>query len=72
MEIRVQPRQSGKTTELIKLSAETGAVIVVLNHNMIDDTKRLAEFLKLEIPEPITHFQFTDGRYRGGIYLGSW
>ena len=47
-------RQSGKTTMLIKRSAETGETIVVPTPHMCSFVKLRANYLGLEIPEPIS------------------
>lgn len=47
-------RQSGKTTELIKESARTGAYIVVSCKNEARDVFRLSKELGLNIPYPLT------------------
>ena len=46
-------RQSGKTTALIRKSAETGYSIVVNNKTTADFIKRDAAKMELAIPEPI-------------------
>lgn len=52
------PRQSGKTTMLIKRSSETGMIIVVPTMDMRDQVKKEAFDLGLNIPDPITIRQF--------------
>lgn len=47
-------RRSGKTTELIKESARTGAYIVVSCKNEARDVFRLSKELGLNIPYPLT------------------
>lgn len=47
-------RQSGKTTELIKESARTGAYIVVSCKSEARDVFRLAKKLGLNMPYPLT------------------
>lgn len=63
MNIIVQPRQTGKTTELIKKSAETGYYIVCDTHAMAQYTFKIAQDLKLNIPLPITSKEFIEGRF---------
>ena len=46
-------RGSGKTTELIKMSAETGIPICVRNRSRIKNIVYMANRLGVEIPEPI-------------------
>lgn len=50
----VQPRRSGKTRELIELSAKTGMPIMVRTHQMAVNVLNQARKLGLEIPKPIT------------------
>lgn len=50
-------RCSGKTTRLIKKSAETGAVIVTATVMMADYIKDTARRMNLEIPSPISATQ---------------
>lgn len=52
------PRQSGKTTMLIKRSSETGMTIVVPTIAMRNQVKKDAFDLGLNIPDPITIRQF--------------
>ncbi len=49
----VGQRQAGKTTELIKLSAETGYPIVTSYYFQVDEIERRARQLGLDIPKPI-------------------
>lgn len=49
----VGQRQAGKTTELIKLSAETGYPIATPCIYQVDAIERRARQLGLEIPKPI-------------------
>lgn len=55
MNIYVGARQSGKTIELIRLSARTGATIAVATYQMAEDIKFKAKLMDLEIPEPVTY-----------------
>ena len=48
-------RGLGKTTALIKNSAKTGDLLVVLNDSMVRHTMKMAKDLNVEITEPITH-----------------
>lgn len=64
MNIYVGARQSGKTTELIRLSARTGATIAVATYQMAEDIKFKAKLMDLEIPEPVTYAEiFRTYRY---------
>ena len=55
MKIFNMPRQSGKTTQAIRESNRTGKVIVTSNYESVNQIKRMAERLQLEIPEPICY-----------------
>lgn len=61
MNVYIADRQTGKTTMLVKMSAETGAIIVVPTYHMIKEVENIAKELGLEIPKPIDCFQFTRG-----------
>lgn len=54
MDIIMKGRQTGKTTELIKRSHQTGAVIVTANYQRAMFVKLLAKELGLDIPEPMS------------------
>lgn len=62
MKIIMGDRRTGKTTELIKMSAETGAVIVTPTSQNKKYIFELAKERGLEIPPPITHYQFLERR----------
>jgi len=53
---------SGKTTELIKKSAETGMYIVTANRVMVDHTAKMAADMGLKIPYPIAFQDFLNER----------
>lgn len=55
MDIYLGGRQSGKTTKLIQMSAETGAIIVVGTYPMAKYVMSMAINMGLEIPEPISY-----------------
>ena len=67
MKLYISGRQLGKTTTLIKLSAETGAVIVVPTVMMGKCTLELAKELGLDIPEPITPMHYISRLAHGGL-----
>lgn len=71
MNIYIAERQIGKTTMLVKMSAETGAIIVVPTYPMIKYVENIAKDLGLEIPKPIDCFQFMRGlpRFENKKYL---
>lgn len=50
----IKPRQGGKTTDLLKMSAETGYPIVAKNREDGRSMKKRAKELGLCIPEPVT------------------
>lgn len=58
MNVYIADRQTGKTTTLVKISAETGAIIVVPTYYMIKEVENIAKELGLEIPKPIDASQF--------------
>lgn len=63
MIIIAQPRATGKTTALIRLSAEKGYYIVTANLLRANDIREKAFILGLKIPLPITWQEFLDGRF---------
>ncbi len=52
MKVIQSPRGAGKTTEIVKQSAETGAVIVCISIHATIHVLRIANQLKLRIPTP--------------------
>lgn len=65
MKILCGERQSGKTTALIKQSAETGFYIVCIHRQEALRVARMADELKLFIPFPLTFDEFLNHRYNG-------
>lgn len=65
MKISLKPRQSGKTAELIKKSAETGAYIVCRSLHQANRLQMRAKSMGLEIPLPISYDCFIHKRYAG-------
>lgn len=55
MRIYISGRQCGKTTMLIKESAQAGATIAVANYHMAQEVLFLAEKMGLDIPQPVTY-----------------
>lgn len=55
MEIYISGRQFGKTTMLIKESAQTGATIAVATYQMARYVEFLARKLNLKIPTPVPY-----------------
>lgn len=59
-------RQSGRTTELIKMcSKDRYSLIVCPNYHMCNYVFALSKKLGYKIPYPITIFEFSSGRYYG-------
>lgn len=65
MKLITKPRGKGKTTELIKISAETGDYIVVLNHRLARFVAQMATDMGLQIPFPATYAEILDKRCKG-------
>ena len=61
MKIILAGRGGGKTYQLLRLSEETGAVIVTLHDP--EQVQRQAEELGLKIPRPITYHQLLHGQF---------
>lgn len=49
----IKPPYSGKTTELIRLSAETGATIITADCIRAKHTYKMAHDMGFQIPQPI-------------------
>ncbi len=60
MEIICSKRQTGKTVQLIGLSAHNNIPILVRNQKELDLIKQKAILLKVEIPEPILYDKSLD------------
>lgn len=58
----IKKPHSGKTTELIKKSAETGMYIVTANRQMADHTSKMEREMGLKIPYPIAFQDFLNAR----------
>lgn len=67
-QVVVGERQSGKTTKLIKLSHDTGAVIICISHNAARHTIAMAKHLNLTIPTPQTYEWLLSGQSLGYDY----
>lgn len=61
MKLIIKPRYSGKTTELIKISAETGVPILVGNRQQAKYIKRMADDLSLWITDPYIISELKNG-----------
>ncbi len=59
---------SGKTTELIKKSAETGMIIITPTKSMEKHTAKMAEDMGLQIPKPINIISYLNNRRFLGIH----
>lgn len=58
-------RGMGKTTKLIRYSAESGDYIITFNHNSARRIFEMAQKLKLEIPFPLTYQEYLGQHYAG-------
>lgn len=65
MKILLSERQKGKTSKLIRTSAETDAIIIEPTTNMCEEVKRMAVKMELEIPAPITIHDFITSQWFG-------
>lgn len=74
-QIIIGGKRSGKTTEIIKLSAKTGRYILVSNHNEAANLVKLARELGLNVPYPITVQEVVSDKLKGssirrdGLYV---
>jgi hypothetical protein len=64
LKVIARGRQTGKTTELIKRSAETGFPIVCRHRVAANVIQEQAKNLNLKIPDPITYFDFISPAFR--------
>ena len=60
MKVIHSPRASGKSTQAIKASSETGATIVTRTEIMADLLNKQASELGYSIPRPISIYQYHD------------
>lgn len=70
MDVICKRRGEGKTTELVKRSAETGEIILVPTRCHVSEILYVAQKHKLNIPEPITVSEYERGILRGTRYPG--
>ena len=63
MKIIMRGRRNGKTTELIKMSAENGGYIVCRSHNAASMIKKQSKEMGLKIPYPITYAELLRKSY---------
>lgn len=66
-QIIVGGRRSGKTTEIIQLSAENGRYILVKDKNEADNLAKLAIKLGFNIPYPVTIQEVGNGKLKDSI-----
>lgn len=65
MKLISKPRRGGKTTELIKLSAETGAYIVCHSKQEAHRVQAVATRQGVNIPFPLSYGEFVNRDYCG-------
>ena len=63
----IKPRGKGKTTELIKLSAETNTYILVANKMRQIAVAELARSMNIDIPYPVTVEDYMRTHFRGSF-----
>jgi len=69
MELIAGPRRSGRTTLLIKKSAEAGYPIAVKDWSQARRLIEMAHEMNLEIPEPITFNHISKAIAKGGVLI---
>lgn len=57
------PKQSGKTTELIRMAAEHSAYLVVFGHDQAYQATQKAKEMGLDIHFPLTYKEFISGAF---------
>lgn len=65
MKLITGKRGGGKTTELVKMSAETGAYIVTRTADSAGQIMAIADHLGVHIPFPLTWAEFYNNTYEG-------
>lgn len=65
MKLIIKPRQSGKTSELIRMSEETNAYILTLNRGMAEYVSKMAAQQGYNILFPITLDEYMRSRLKG-------
>lgn len=65
MHLVIGDRQSGKTTDLIKIAAERGGYIVCRTKSMCGEVMNMARKMELQIAFPLTYEEFLSKRYYG-------
>ncbi len=65
MKVIHKPRQTGKTTELIKIASQEGGYIVCHSRGEAYRISKTAEEIGKQILFPITYDEYLNGSYRG-------
>ncbi len=63
----IKPRQAGKSTELIRMSEESGAYIIVSSRARANFLFQLAHETGHKIPFPVTYREYEQSRFRGSF-----
>lgn len=63
----IRPRQAGKSTELIRMSEESGAYIIVSSRARANFLFQLAHETGHKIPFPVTYREYEQSRFRGSF-----
>lgn len=63
----IKPRQTGKTTELIEISEETGIYILTANRNRAECVFDMALEQHKNIPFPVTLWEYQQTGFRGSF-----
>lgn len=63
MKTIIGDRGTGKTTELIKISAKTQNYIVCAGFREAAGIEKMAKSMNLKIPFPITYYEFLERKY---------
>ena len=69
MEIIARARRAGKTTELIKRSAETGYYILTADHRRAQYVAMQAREMGYDIPMPVAFSDYIDSARFQGSYI---
>jgi hypothetical protein len=63
----IKPRRAGKSTELIRMSEESGAYIIVSSRARANFLFQLAHETGHKIPFPVTYREYEQSRFRGSF-----
>ena len=63
----IRPRQAGKSSELIRMSEESGAYIITPNRARANFLQQMAEEQGHHIPFPVTFREYEQSRFRGSF-----